>query len=130
MRDTNQWWRPLYSVIQNHLDKENLPQNLPTLFKVEFGLWLADRLRLPPKDIWAVLAMSDFVDSSWTQDEKSMIAISSFYIGDDRRSWNEGIQRYQTFDSNLRLFAIDQDGSITGHIPLSMCRFCKNGAQI
>ncbi|HEY9711288.1 MAG TPA: hypothetical protein V6D48_23970, partial [Oculatellaceae cyanobacterium] len=127
MRDTNQWWRPLYNDIQNHLNKENLPQNLPSLFKAEFGIWLAVMLRLHPKDIWAVLAMSDFVGSNWTQDEKSMIAISSFYISDDRRSWNEGIQRYRAFDSNIRLFDVDQDGSITGHIPLNVLTKKRDG---
>src|SRR5258705_14005479 len=109
MRETNLWWHPLQSEMQSHINKENLPQNFPSLFKAEFGIWLADMLRLHPKDIWAVLDMSDFIDSEWTQDEKSMIAISSFYISDDRRSWNEGIQRYRTYDPKLRLFDIDED---------------------
>ena len=127
MRDTNQWWRPLYNDVQDHLNKENLPQNLPSLFRAEFGIWLAVRLGLHPKDIWAALAMSDFVGSNWTQDEKSMIAVSSFYIGDDRRSWNEGIQRYRAFDSNIRLYDVDQNGSITGHIPLNVLTKKRDG---
>ena len=32
MRDTNQWWRPLYSQLKEHFEKGNLPENLPSLF--------------------------------------------------------------------------------------------------
>jgi hypothetical protein len=127
MRDTNQWWRPLYNDIKEHFNKENLPQNLPSLFKTEFGIWLAVELGLHPNNIWAVLAMSNYVNSNWTEDEKSMIAISSFYISDDRRSWNESIQRYRALDSNIRLFDVDQGGSISGHIPFNVLTKKRDG---
>lgn len=121
MRDTNQWWRPLYNELKDYYEKDNLPENLPSLFKAEFGIWLASTLELPSKDIWAVLGMSNFVNAGWTEKEKSLIAVSSFYISDDRRSWNEGIQRYSSFDAKLRLFDLsDDNGHIIKQLPLSV----------
>ena len=114
MRDTNQWWRPLYSQLKEHFEKGNLPENLPSLFKAEFGLWLALTLELLPKDIWAVLGMASFVDAHWTEQERSLIAISSFYISDDRRSWNEDIKRYMSFDGKIRLFDLDNEEELSG----------------
>ena len=119
MRDTNQWWRPLYSDLKDHFQKGNLPENLPSLFKAEFGIWLALTLEILPKDIWAVLGMANFVDANWTEKEKSLIAISSFYISDDRRSWNEDIQRYQAFDAKIRLFDLDDGEKAINQLPLS-----------
>ena len=117
MRDTNQWWRPLYNDLKNFYEKGNLPENLPTLFQTEFGIWLAFTLNLLPKDIWAVFGMANFIDGDWTDDEKKIIAISSFYISNDRRSWNEDIQRYQTFDSKIRLFDLDNEEKCIKQIP-------------
>lgn len=120
MRDTNQWWRPLYNDLKDFYEKGNLPENLPTLFQAEFGIWLAFTLRLQPKDIWAVFGMANFIDGDWTSEEKKIIAISGFYISDDRRSWNEDIQRYQTFDAKIRLFDLDNDEKIIKQLPLNV----------
>ncbi len=120
MRDTNQWWRPIYNDLKDNIEKGNLPKNLPSLFKAEFGIWLALTLKLLPKDIWAVLGMANFVDAHWTEEEQFLIAKSSFYINDDRRSWNEDIQRYQTFDARIRLFNLEDDGNVIKPLPLSV----------
>lgn len=119
MRDTTQWWRPLYNDMKDSCGKGKLTENLPSLFKAEFGIWLAMTLGLPSKDIWAVLGMSNFVNANWTDDEKSLIAVSSFYISDDRRSWNEDLQRYQSFDANIRLFDLNDNDSTIQQLPLS-----------
>ena len=63
--------------------------------------------------------MASFVDAHWTEQERSLIAISSFYISDDRRSWNEDIKRYMSFDGKIRLFDLDNEGGAIRQLPLS-----------
>ena len=109
MRKTNQWWRPLYDELKSSLGKTDLPDSVPTLFKVECGLWLSGQLNILPDSLWAIIGMADFIDAKWNNKEQRMISIARYYLNDDRHSWRNALELYRNFEPELRLYDLSED---------------------
>ncbi len=109
MRQTNKWWRTLYDELKNSLDKDDVPDSAPTLFRVECGLWLSIHLGIPPVDLWATIGLSDFIDANWTDDERRLISIARYFLSDDRHSWRTALELYRNFEPKFRLYDLSEN---------------------